>query len=83
MFVPLHVTGVVAQSVVAGSAVFGAAVAKVVLVTECVVGVAQLALLPEVDVLRPVLAYGQSSSGSQAADQVVLVVCKNIRKIVL
>lgn len=74
MFVPLLVTSVVAQSVVAGSAVLGAAIAKVVLVTEYVVGVAQLALLSEVDVLRPVLADGQSSSGCQAADKVVLVV---------
>jgi len=49
--VALLIAGVVAQRVVPRPAVFSAAVSKVVLVTEDMVGVAQLALLAEVHVL--------------------------------
>lgn len=72
--VALLVAGVVAQRVVPRPAVLGATVPKVVLVTEDVVGVAQLALLAEVHVLGPVLADGQPPPGRQAAHEVVLVV---------
>lgn len=65
--VALFVAGVVAQRVVPGPAVVSAAVSEVVLVTEHVVGVTQLALLTEVHVLGPVLSDGQSPPGSQAA----------------
>lgn len=73
--VPLLVAGVVAQRVVPGPAVVRAAVSEVEVVAEDVEGVAQLALLPEVHVLGPVLADGQPPARGQAAHQVVVVVC--------
>lgn len=72
--VALLVAGVVAQRVVPGAAVVGAALPEVELVAEDVVGITQLALLAKVHVLRPVLADGQSPLGGQTADEVVLVV---------
>lgn len=70
----LLVAGVVPQRVVPRPAVVRAAVSKVELVTEDVVGVAQLALLPEVHILGPVLADGQPPPGRQTAHEVVLIV---------
>lgn len=61
--VALLIAGVVAQRVVSRPAVVCAAVAEVVLVAEDVVGVAQLALLPKMHVLGPVLSDGKSSPG--------------------
>lgn len=72
--IALLVAGVVTQGVVSGPAVFRTAVSEVVLVAENVVGVAQLALLSEVHILRPVFSDGKSSPGRQTAHQVVLVV---------
>lgn len=77
MPVPLVVAGVVAEGVVAGSAVGGAGLAVVVLVTHHVVGVAQLALVAKVHVLGPLLADGQPAAGRQTADEVVLVLWRN------
>ncbi len=74
--VALFVAGVVAQRVVSRPAVVSAAVSKVELVAEDVVGVAQLALLAEVHVLGPVLTDGKSPPGRQTAHKVVLVVCR-------
>lgn len=74
--VALLVAGVVAQRVIPRPAVVSAAVSKVVLVTEDVVGVAQLALFSKVHVLRPVFSNGKSPSGRQTAHEVVLVVCR-------
>lgn len=72
--VAVLVTGVVTQRVVSWSAVVRASVAKVVLVTEDVIGVTQLALLSKVHVLGPVLADGEPPLGRQATHKVVLVV---------
>lgn len=74
--VSLLVAGVVAQCVVPRSAVVSAAVSKVVVVAEDVVGVPQLALLAKVHVLGPVLTDGKSPPGRQTAHEVVLVVCR-------
>lgn len=73
--VALIIAGVVSQRVVSRPTVISAAVSEVILVAEDVVGVAQLALLAEVHVLRPVLTDGQPPPGRQATHQVVLVVC--------
>lgn len=72
--VALLVTGVVTQRVVSRSAVVRASVPKVVLVTEDVVGITQLALLAKMHVLGPVLSDGESPLGRQTTDEVVLVV---------
>lgn len=72
--VALLVAGVVAQGVVPWSAVVRASFPKVVLVAEDVVGVTQLALLPKVHVLGPVLPDGESPLGRQTTHEVVLVV---------
>lgn len=74
--VALLVAGVVAQRVVSRPAVVSTAVSKVVLITEDVIGVAQLTLLAKVHVLGPVLADSQSPPGRQATHEVVLVVCR-------
>lgn len=72
--VALLITGVVTQRVVSWSAVFRASVPKVVLVTEDMVGITQLALLAKMHVLGPVLADGESPLGRQTTDEIVLVV---------
>ena len=77
--VSLLVAGVVSQRVVPRPAVVSAAVSEVILVTEDVVRVPELALLPKVHVLGPVLPDGQPPPGGQAAHQVVLVVCTEKR----
>lgn len=59
--------------VVTGPTVGGARLAVVELVAHHVVRVAQLAVVADVHVLRPLLAHGQLAAGGQAADQVVLV----------
>lgn len=70
---PIAVAAEVSERVVAGSAVVGTRLAVVELVAHHVIGVAQLALVAKVHVLRPVLADGQRAACGQAADQVVLV----------
>lgn len=72
-FAALLVTAEVPQLVVPGAAVGGARLAVVELVAHHVVGVAQLAVVGGVHVLRPRLAHGQLAAGGQAADQVALV----------
>lgn len=70
---PVAVAAEVSERVVAGATVGGARLAVVELVAHHVVGVAQLALVAEVHVLRPALTHGLLAVGGQAADQVVLV----------
>lgn len=74
--VPRLVAGVVAEGVVARAAVGRALRPVVVFVTEHVVGVPELALVTEVHVLGPLLSNGESAAGRQAADQIVLVICR-------
>lgn len=71
--VPLVVTVVVAERVVAGPAVGGAGLAVVELIAHHVIRVAELALIAKVHVLGPVLPDGQPAARRQPADQVVLV----------
>lgn len=49
--VPRGVTGVVAEGVIPGSAVVRAGLAVVMLVANYVIGVPELTLLPEMDIL--------------------------------
>lgn len=70
---PVSVAAEVAKGVVAGSAVGGARLPVVELVAHHVVGVAQLALVAQVHILRPVWAHAQLAACGQTADQVVLV----------
>lgn len=70
---PIGVAAEVSEGVVAGPTVGGARLAVVELVAHHVVGVAQLALVAIVHVLRPVGAHGQLAARGQPADQVVLV----------
>lgn len=72
-FVALAVTAEVPQLVVPGPAVGGARLAVVELVAHHVVGVAQLAVVANVHVLRPRRTHGQLAAGGQPAEQVVLV----------
>lgn len=71
--VPVSVTGVVAEGVVAEAAVGGAVLAVVELAADHVVGEPELALVPRVDVLGPLVVNGQLAARGQAADEVVLV----------
>lgn len=74
---PPLVAGVVAEGVVARPAVGGARLSVVVLVAQHVVRVAELALVPKVHVLGPLISDGEPAPRRQAADQIVLVLCED------
>lgn len=74
--VAVGVARVVAEGVVPGPTVVGAAVAVIVLITDDVIGVAQLAVLSLAHILGRILSDGQRSLGGQTTDEVVLVLCK-------
>lgn len=60
--VPILIAGVVSQRVVTGTAVIRTSLAIVKLITENVIGVTELALITEMNILRPVFPNRQAPS---------------------
>lgn len=71
---PVAVAGVVAEAVVPGRALFGAALSVVALVADEAVGICELGLLGRQRVLGPVGPHSQLAPGGKEADQQILAV---------
>lgn len=71
---PVAVAGVVAESVVPGRTLFGAAFSVVAFVADEPVSVSQLCLLSSLRVLRPIRAYAQLPLDGHKANHKVCIV---------